>query len=514
MDTPADGHSPTMQMYLFPANSLGFHPTNPDSNGGDEASIVYHEYTHGLSHRLVTTPNGAPALNTFQSDSMGEAWSDWYAMDYLVGRHFEQDTATPGDVQLGYYSGGGHTQPIRTEGLDCPPSQSKPLCPGAGRAGPGGYTFGDMGKIARGPFGVFPEVHADGEIWGQTLWQVRQRLIATLGPVTGMKRAEDIVTRGMELSPPNPSFLDMRNAILQADQVVAGGHDHDLLWSVFAARGMGFYAHTDGPNDTRPVQNFAAPPSCANPAHCGTIEGTITDADTHDPLHGVVVSVVDHMTPGSGQSPDNLVDVTAADGSYSIPDVPRHSGYRLTTMFDGYERSLATVNVQSASVTVNRAIRRDWAASSGGARIISFTRPNYTQFGCGPGGAIDTSQAVGWGSDAPGNPNSGVRGPRQITIRLPHAVDIDNFAVDPSETCGDFSDAAVKSFKIETKKASGPFVVAINRTQPLLLHRFTTLTPSQGKSRVLFVRFTMRSNRGDRAFMDMTELLVHGTQSP
>ena len=40
-----------------------------------------------------------------------------------------------------------------------------PRAPGAG---PGGYTYGDFGKIAGGP-----EVHADGEIWLETLWDLR-----------------------------------------------------------------------------------------------------------------------------------------------------------------------------------------------------------------------------------------------------------------------------------------------------------------------------------------------------
>ncbi|MDX6377521.1 MAG: extracellular elastinolytic metalloproteinase, partial [Gaiellaceae bacterium] len=58
MSTPADGTSPTMQMYLFhpPAAPWGFGPGEDPflpSNGGDDASIIYHEYTHGLSNRLV-----------------------------------------------------------------------------------------------------------------------------------------------------------------------------------------------------------------------------------------------------------------------------------------------------------------------------------------------------------------------------------------------------------------------------------------------------------------------------
>ncbi len=39
-------------------------------------------------------------------------------------------------------------------------------------AGPGGYTYGDFAKVLGGA-----EEHADGEIWAQTLWELRQRLI-------------------------------------------------------------------------------------------------------------------------------------------------------------------------------------------------------------------------------------------------------------------------------------------------------------------------------------------------
>ena len=68
-----------------------------------------------------------------------------------------------------------------------------------------------------------PSPHADGEIWAQTLWELRQRLIAKYGAVAGRQRAETYITRAMELSPPDPSFVDMRNAILQAETVATAG---------------------------------------------------------------------------------------------------------------------------------------------------------------------------------------------------------------------------------------------------------------------------------------------------
>jgi extracellular elastinolytic metalloproteinase len=257
MFTPPDGQKPRMQMYLFtsPTGPSGpdFVPI-PDVNGGDDASIVYHEYTHGLSNRLITYADGWGALDAHQPGSMGEGWSDWYAMDYLVGEGFQpDDPAVQGEVAIGAYADGGNLL-LRTEGLDCLRGTT-PACPGTSRAGQGGYTFGDLGKVYDGG----PEVHADGEIWGQTLWQLRGKLIEAHGQVDGENRVRTLVTRAMELSVRKPSFLNMRNAILQADMVATGGEDRERIWSVFANRGMGFLAWTAGPNSVSTVQDFSLP---------------------------------------------------------------------------------------------------------------------------------------------------------------------------------------------------------------------------------------------------------------
>ena len=49
MYTPPDGKSPIMQLQLWNRDARNI-------NAGDDASIVYHEYTHGLSNRLIRTP--------------------------------------------------------------------------------------------------------------------------------------------------------------------------------------------------------------------------------------------------------------------------------------------------------------------------------------------------------------------------------------------------------------------------------------------------------------------------
>ena len=260
MNTPADGTPPRMQMYLFA--DLGG-TSIPESNGGDDASVIYHEYTHGLSNRLVLDSSGNPALRAFQSRAMGEGWSDWYAMDYLEGHDLDEtDTADNGEINMAVYVMGGDIHNLRTEGLDCNRgSGADPDCPGAGNAGTGGYTLGDMGKILCAP--CQPEFHADGEIWAQTLWDLRQRFVADLGGGTlngaGITTVRNLITRAMELAPPDPSYLEMRNAIVQADVAINGGANKSRIWKVFAKRGMGYFAGDQGSNDTSRIRTSRLP---------------------------------------------------------------------------------------------------------------------------------------------------------------------------------------------------------------------------------------------------------------
>ena len=101
--TLPDGQPGVMQMYLQRAAAWG--PHIPSGDSGNEAETVYHEFTHGLSNRLVTTPDGIPALNAQQSGSMGEGWSDWYAIDFTDNNGWFFDTPANGDAIAFRYSG-------------------------------------------------------------------------------------------------------------------------------------------------------------------------------------------------------------------------------------------------------------------------------------------------------------------------------------------------------------------------------------------------------------------------
>ena len=340
--------------------------------------MVYHEYTHGLSNRLVVDANGNSTLGNVQAGSMGEAWSDWYAMDYLVNQGQLVDTNASGELRVGDYVGAGKDL-IRTQPLDCAVGSTSAKCPGLpGKTG--GYTYGDFGVIAGGP-----EVHADGEIWGETLWDLRTRI--------GSSAAESLITRAMELSPANPSYLDMRNSILQAD-AVQGGKRNAAIWSVFANRGMGYFASALNGDDSTPFEDFSLPPAPGSPK--GAITGKVSDDASKAALAGAVVSIGGHASsPGFSEY---LAATTDAAGAYRIPGVFYGTYHDVSAIRSGYDSAVETLTVRGPGTTKDFALRRDWAASSGGASVAGFNGPDYTPFGCGPASAIDQSLGNGWGS--------------------------------------------------------------------------------------------------------------------
>jgi extracellular elastinolytic metalloproteinase len=484
MFTPPEGFSPTMQMYLFSP------PSFPAVNGTDDASVVYHEYTHGLSSRLVTDADGFQALNSAQAGAMGEAWSDWYAMDYLVDRLLAaDDPLVDGEVTIGQHVANGL---LRSEGLDCPVGSASASCPGpgAGPAGPGGYTYGDFGQIAGSP-----EVHADGEIWGQTLWDLRTAV--------GAPAAQSLVTRAMELSPPEPSFLDMRNAILQAD-TVAGGASRDVIWQVFATRGMGYFASTIDSSDTAPIEDISPPPAAGGPT--GSLGGIVTDLDSGSPVAGARVAVAGH---DSG-FPGGLGADTGAAGDYAISGVPAGTYPRVLATKPGYDSDvLSNVAIAAgAQTTRNFTLRRDYASLAGGSTIAGFTGTDYSSFGCGPEAAFDQQLSVGWSTDVVG-------GPKSVTVELPTPVDIIDFAVDPGAVCGDDDTSSLAQFSIETSPDGATFTTsAAGLFNASHNHHLNRVPPNGGAAGVRFVRLTMLSAQSAAGsgehFMDVSELEVYG----
>lgn len=248
--TPADGSPGRMQMYQFTG-------PNPDRDGDFDQEITIHEYTHGLSNRLV---GGGVGISAAQSRGMGEGWSDFYSLCLL---------SEAGDDPTGTYAAGAYAS-YQLYGLAqnyyfgirrypyCSDLLKNPL------------TFKDIDPAQASTHAEVPmspdgggsadEVHNEGEVWCVTLWDVRANLIAKYGAVAGNERTLRLVTDGMKLAPANPNFVQARDGILQAELVDSNGADHNEIWAAFAKRGLGAGASSPSSSTTTGlVENYDLP---------------------------------------------------------------------------------------------------------------------------------------------------------------------------------------------------------------------------------------------------------------
>jgi hypothetical protein len=147
----------------------------------------------------------------------------------------------------------------------------------------------------------------------------------------------------MELAPYNPSFLDMRNAILVADTSVFGGKQRAAIWKVFASRGMGFYAGSFGGNDTRPAADFHQPPASIETS---TITGIVKK--NGNPVSGATVRLA-----FQGAGAVNPVVHTDGTGHYTLTDIPVGTYLKLQASGAGFTAQRTSVTVDADGVTVN-----------------------------------------------------------------------------------------------------------------------------------------------------------------
>jgi hypothetical protein len=248
--TPPDGSAPRMQMYIF-------NGPNPDRDGSLDASIVIHEYVHGLSNRLV---GGGALISSAATQAMGEGWSDFYGLALL---------AKPGDDVHGNYVMGGYAT-LGFSGLTENYYFGIRRYPYTTDMTKNPLTFRDIDPnqaslhsgIPRNPVigTVANQVHNAGSVWCTALWEARANMVVKHGFAIGNQLILQLVTDGMKLSPANPNFLQARDAIIQADLVNNAGANRSELWAAFAKRGMG--ASATAPSSTTMigvVQSFDLP---------------------------------------------------------------------------------------------------------------------------------------------------------------------------------------------------------------------------------------------------------------
>ena len=277
-----DGSSPVISMFLWDGSNCWSEDVDGDGlldiDGDFDTDIVLHEFHHGVSHRLNTSFNGAEA------DAIGEGGSDFFA--YSIN----------GDTNLAEYSRPGGLRAVNGKG------------------------YNDWTCL----LGLFCEPHDNGEIWANVLWDLRERFRRDLvrgSEAAAINEVHQIYVDGLKLSPPSPTMLDLRDAMMEADAIrnpgTPQGPNFCALWETFAGRGMGLSASDTAANGfNQVIANFSVPPGCNAPPSPPAVTLTVTSATATEagPTSGIFTITRAEVSP-TALSVNVATSGTAARGS-------------------------------------------------------------------------------------------------------------------------------------------------------------------------------------------------------
>jgi extracellular elastinolytic metalloproteinase len=159
-----------------------------------DSDVVFHEYGHGLTWRMIGGMSGPLA------GAIGEGMSDGVAM--LINND---------DVIAEYAS-------------------SNPL--GIRRARYQGYprTYKNV---------TGDEVHDDGEIYAAIVWRMIELFRAAYGDIPGRSRLFTYIVDGMNFTPSTPAYEQMRDGILASIRNGSTPSDCNFVWQAFGHFGVG-----------------------------------------------------------------------------------------------------------------------------------------------------------------------------------------------------------------------------------------------------------------------------------
>ncbi|MFP6701437.1 MAG: M36 family metallopeptidase, partial [Planctomycetaceae bacterium] len=178
---------------------------DPDTMASLGNQILVHEYSHGISLRLVGGSSDISVLQNPQGRGLGEGWGDWHA---LMLHQKATDTPTTQELTADYYlqdPAGLRNYPYTTDMTVNPLTYESYNSP---------FPNGNAGN----------EIHNAGEIWASVLWDLNWLMVARCGfdadlyaGSGGNNTLLQLTMDAMKLGPTDPTFLDARDAILAAD---------------------------------------------------------------------------------------------------------------------------------------------------------------------------------------------------------------------------------------------------------------------------------------------------------
>ncbi len=190
----------------------------PQLDGDLDSDIVFHEYGHGLTWRMIGNMSGAV------SGAIGEGASDTVA--FMLN----------GDDRIGEYSYSDPTNGIRRHRYEGYNRTYKDWCSGG------------------------CEVHNDGEIYAAAMWSFRKRALA-LG--LSSDQALAVWVQSFNRAPSGPSVENMRDA-LAAEAATTSHALYCAAWGAFAEFGIGAGSslRVKGSRSATVVESSALPADC------------------------------------------------------------------------------------------------------------------------------------------------------------------------------------------------------------------------------------------------------------
>jgi extracellular elastinolytic metalloproteinase len=379
--TPPEGTAAITNMYLWQPIAGAFYA--PCVDGDYDMTVIGHEYTHAISGRMIGGPNAG--WNGAQAGAMNESTSDLFAMEILNEFGFRPAGDTP--YIIGGYVTGDPGAGIRNYDMSRSP-----------------LNYSDLGYDLVGT-----QVHADGEIWSATQFDIRDAFIKKYGkgsaslqrrcaegqvPVTqcpGNRRWAQLSFDALLLMASGAvSYVDHRDALLAADTIRFGGANQDIMWPEFARHGLGSGAFSSDQNAADPVPSFQSPTG-KNAVVTFKPSGNAAGA----PARLYVGDYEGRAVPVADTDPATTLGATfrIVPGEYTF--VAAGAGF-------GHKRLSADIG--SGTKTLTASLSRNHAAAANGATAAGD--------GVNQASLVDETEATNWASlTAP------VAG-RQVTVDL------------------------------------------------------------------------------------------------
>jgi extracellular elastinolytic metalloproteinase len=408
MLTLPDGTPSITNMYLWQPLAGAFYA--PCVDGDYDQAVIGHEFGHMIENRMI---GKGVRRQGHHAGAMGESFGDLNGMEYL-NEYGYVPISGENRYSVGAYVTSNKYRAIRNYGMNFPYAGGIPQ--------PGRYPFVDALNFSDMGYDIVgQQVHANGEIWSATNFDIRRALIRKYGrrhqvecadgkrPVDqcpGNRRWIQLYYDAMVLMPVGPTMLDARNAILAADLARFAGANQRELWWAFATRGFGQSSVTTSNQDAQPKPGFDSPvspnatvtfrafareegnaPIPAN-IYVGHYEARVSPiADTNAATAG---------TPVAGQADPNNLDDVALFAPRLYEFVANAPGY-------GFLRFRAAFR-PGESRTIRLYFATNWASKAKGAVA--------TGDGTRQDSLIDDTENTNWESS--GVPVEG----RQVTVAL------------------------------------------------------------------------------------------------